>query len=265
MPTMQALPHLLAFALLALSATARADEAPAAGVVKRFIGCPVYRDTDAGRKSGCWLASDPVDGVQYDVTSGRIKPILGQKVLIEGITTSTGRDLCGGVLLEPVSVSVLDETCKAFLIPAEGHPGRRFALPAETMQPTTVARSLPPPPYSTREFAIQFELNSDFLVYQYAEMIIEKAVLYTKASKARRVLITGYAATRGADISGQRIRENLAIAEARAKMVAEAFARLGVPRELLKLEWRAEPTHAAPAADGLAEAAKRRVEIRVEV
>ena len=265
MRTMQGSRRALAFALLALSATARADDEPAAGVVKRFIGCPVYRDTDAGRKSGCWLVSDPVDGVQYDVTSGRIKPILGQKVLIEGAATSAGRDLCGGVVLEPVSVSVLDETFKAFLIPSEGHPGRRFALPDEVMQPTTVPRQLPPPPYSTRDYTIQFELGSDFLVYQYSEIIIEKAVLYTKASKPRRIVITGYAATRGADISGQRIAESLGIAEARAKMVAEAFTRLGVPRELLKLEWRGEPANPAPAADGLTEAGKRRVEIRIEI
>jgi outer membrane protein OmpA-like peptidoglycan-associated protein len=262
----QALSRLLAFALLALSGAPRADEALAVGVVKRFIGCPVYRDTDAGRKSGCWLASDAVDGVQYDITSGRIKPILGQQVLVEGVATDAGRELCGGVVLEPVSVSVLDETCKAFLIPAEHHPGRRFALPAETMQPTSVPRALPLPPYSTSEYTIRFELNSDFLVYQYAEIIIEKAVLYAKASKPRRVLITGYAATRGAHISGQRIREDLAIAEARARMVAEAFTRLGVPRELLRLEWRAEPANAAPPDDdGLVEAAKRRVEIRIEV
>ena len=161
--------------------------------VERFIGCPVYRDTDAGRKSGCWLADDPATGIRYDVTGGRIKPILGQLVLVEGAVSSLDKDLCGGVVLQPVNVSVLPQPCKQHLIPAEGHPGRRFALPARVMQPTDVPRTLPPPPYTTREYTIEFELNSDFLVYQYSETILEDAALYIKASKPKRVVITGYA------------------------------------------------------------------------
>jgi outer membrane protein OmpA-like peptidoglycan-associated protein len=244
----------------------RADQraAAAAPTVKRFIACPVYRDTNAGRKSGCWLATDPADGVQYDVTGGRIKPILGHRILVEGAVTRDGGEMCGGVVLEPVSVSVLPDDCKEYLIPAEGHSGRRFVLPTEVMQPTSVARQLPPPPYEPRTFTVLFELNSDFLVYQYAELIIEKAVLYTRASKPRRVTITGYADTRGAEVSGERIREERAIGEARARMVAEAFTRLGVQRELMDIKWTDKPAKADPPTDGLTEAAKRRVEIRIE-
>lgn len=232
--------------------------------VERFIGCPVYRDTDAGRKSGCWLADDPATGIRYDVTGGRIKPILGQLVLVEGAVSSLDKDLCGGVVLEPVNVSVLPQPCKQHLIPAEGHPGRRFALPARVMQPTDVPRTLPPPPYTTREYTIEFELNSDFLVYQYSETILEDAALYIKASKPKRVVITGYAATRGTEVSGQLIREDIAIAQARADMVAEAFRRVGISRDLLQLERRGETASPAPAEHGLTESAKRRVTIRIE-
>ena len=252
---------LYALATLIAGAAAADQGAPR---VERFIGCPVYRDTDAGRKSGCWLAEDPATGIRYDVTGGRIKPILGQLVLVEGVVSSLDKNLCGGVVLEPVNVSVLPQPCKQHLIPAEGHPGRRFALPANVMQPTDVPRTLPPPPYTAREYTIEFELNSDFLVYQYSEIILENAALYIKASKPKRVLITGYAATRGVEVSGQLIREEIAIARARADMVAEAFNRLGISRDLLQLERQGETATPARAKHGLTESAKRRVTIRVE-
>ena len=44
---------LVSLSLLLASGTAHAQE------LRTFIACPVYRDTDAGRKSGCWLADDP--------------------------------------------------------------------------------------------------------------------------------------------------------------------------------------------------------------
>jgi outer membrane protein OmpA-like peptidoglycan-associated protein len=250
----------------AFQASAGADEvAPRAqpGAVKRFVGCPIYRDTDAGRKSGCWLTGDPADGLHYDVTQGRIKPMLGRRVLIEGVVAGKDDELCGGVTLEPVNVSVLPGACKEFLIPAEGYPGRRFVLPAENMQPSTVPRELPPPPYTAREFAIEFELGSDFLVYQYAEMIIEKAALYARASKPRRITITGYAATDPFVVSGETFQEALAVAEARARMIAEALTRLGVPRDILELKWRAAPSEGFADATTLRESGKRRAVIRI--
>ena len=254
----------LSLALIALLLTAPSNADEAEPQIKRFIGCPVYRDTDAGRKSGCWLVTDPASGVQYDVTAARLKPILGQQILVEGVVTATNDQWCGGIALQPVDVSVLPQACKGFVIPAEGYPGRRFSLPAEVLQPTWVPRTLPPPPYDTRQFTIQFELNSDFLVYQYAELIIERAVLYAKASKAKSITITGYAATREEEVSGQKISENLSVAEARARMIQEAFLRLGIPREAMELKWEGEGP-SAPAPEGvLLEAAKRRAVITIE-
>lgn len=240
--------------------TNAAADTAAAPTIKRFVGCPVYRDTDAGRKSGCWLVTDPEDGRQYDVTDARLKPILGQQILVEGIVTTTNGELCGGIVLQPVDVSVLPQTCKAHLIPAEGHPGRRFGLPATVLQPSTVPRVLPPPPYEHRSYTIEYELNSDFLVYQYAELIIEQASLYAKASKPRRIVITGYAATRPIEVSGQPIVENIAIAEARARMIAEALTRLGVPRDAMELKWLDAPVEST---GPLTEASRRRAVITI--
>lgn len=39
--------------------------APVLGEQQRFITCPIYRDTDAGRKSGCWLVDEGVSGQRF--------------------------------------------------------------------------------------------------------------------------------------------------------------------------------------------------------
>jgi outer membrane protein OmpA-like peptidoglycan-associated protein len=257
------------YAFLAAGSTSNAAREPpvpatsATQSAKLFVGCPVYRDSDSGRKSGCWLVTDLADGTQYDVTLGRIKPILGRKILVEGIISPRDTNACGAPVLEPVNVSVLEGQCKAHLIPAEGHPGHRFALPKEVMQPTHVPRKIPSPPYEPQNYTIEFELASDFLLYQYSEVILERAALFANASKSRRIEIVGFAATEPLEVSGERIVEDLAIAKARAAMVAEAFARLGVAREAMHLSWRP-----APSAGGndqpLRESAKRRVEIRIQ-
>jgi len=230
-----------------------------------FIACPIYRDTDAGRKSGCWLADDARTGARYDVSDALIKPLLGHEVLIEGVATSRDPNACGGVILEPLSVSVLDSECKAHLIPAEGHPSRRFTLPAKTLQPASVPRAAPPPPYATREFSMYFELNSDFLLYQHSEVIIDEAVTYIKASKPKRLVVTGYADTEGFDVSGRRIRESIDVARARASMLTEALLRLGVDRNLIVQRTAGNAPDDAWTQLGLKHAAKRRAMLRIEI
>lgn len=47
---------------------------PAAGIVVSFVACLIYRDTDASRKSGCWLADEASTGIRYDISLGIAKP-----------------------------------------------------------------------------------------------------------------------------------------------------------------------------------------------
>jgi len=230
-----------------------------------FIACPIYRDTDAGRKSGCWLADDARSGTRYDVSDALIKPLLGREVLIEGVVTSRDPNACGGVILEPLSVSVLDSECKTHLIPPEGHPSRRFTLPAKTLQPANVPRVAPPPPYATREFSMYFELNSDFLLYQHSEVIIDEAVTYIKAAKPKRVIVTGYADAEGFDASGRTIREPIDVARARAAMLTEALLRLGIDKKLIVQRAGGQAPDDAWTQLGLKHAAKRRATLRIEV
>lgn len=255
--------HCAMFALaLMLCANTQAAAPPAQ--VERYIACPVYRDADAGRKSGCWLATNLATGVQYDVTDALIKPILGREILVEGIVTQRDQGMCGAPILEPVFVSVLDTECKGHVIPAEGATGRRFALPAKTLQPTWVERKPPQPPYSTRDYTIYFELNSDFLLYQHSEVIIDEALTFIRASKPKHIVVTGYADTAGSTLSGRTLRETTALAQARADMVMEALLRLGVPKSKLSTRTKDDP---APdtGMNGLSHASKRRAVITVEL
>jgi outer membrane protein OmpA-like peptidoglycan-associated protein len=237
-----------------------------------FVACPTYRDTDAGRKSGCWLADDPGDGTTYDVSLGLVKPQVGQAVLVEGIPTDAPATPCGGTVLSPVRTSVLRDACPRSIIPAEDFPGRPYKSPPEQLKPASEPRMLPPGPYDTKEFTIYFEFGRDFLVYQYSELILEKISLYVKASQAKQVRVEGFAATRaltarnGSALPGnsRQLREEYSLARSRAEMVAEALRRLGVPADTLRVEARGAPaaTQDAELAK-LPEVTKRRVVITV--
>jgi hypothetical protein len=252
-----------AILLSLLSAFNATAETPPQSV--RFVSCPIYRDTDAGRKSGCWLAEDRDSGKRYDVTDSQIKPILGREILIEG-SVAGKPDTCGGVMLNPVRVSVLPTSCPTFMLPAEQYPGRPYVLPAMTLTPTHIARTPPPPPYSNQTYTIFFSLNSDFLIYQHAEVLLDTAVHYIEAAKPKRIVVTAYAATQSVNVSGHQIVESIDIAKARAAMIVEALTRLNVPRELIKVETRGDPTPDAELEkQGLGEASKRRATVRLEM
>jgi hypothetical protein len=230
-----------------------------------FVSCPIYRDTDAGRKSGCWLADDRTQGKRFDVTDSQVKPILGREILVEGIVAGKP-DTCGGVMLNPVRVSVLPIQCPAFMLPAEQFPGRPYVLPLATLPPTSVVRAPPPPPFSNQMYTIFFSLNSDFLMYQHAEVLLDTAVQYIEAAKPKRVIVTAYAATKPIQVSGHKIVESIDVAKARAAMIVEALTRLNVPRELIKVETLGDPKPDGELAkQGLGEASKRRATVRLEM
>lgn len=251
------------FTLLVALATCALADAPEPKVVS-FIGCPIYRDTDQGRKSGCWLAEDPATGIRYDVTDGPTKPQVGKLSFFEGVATSDA-DTCGGVVLRPLRQAVLEESCPRALIPAEQFTGRRFVLPDEVMKPTWEPRPVPPPPYSMQEFHIVFDYGNDFHIYQYAELILEKITAYVKASKPKAVIVTGYAATRPIEVSGRTLSEPLALAKSRAAATAEALVRLGVDRALIRIETNGDPRPVANVPTPGVESSKRRVTVRIEI
>jgi outer membrane protein OmpA-like peptidoglycan-associated protein len=246
--------------LLAITSPAAAQ---ASGETVRFISCPIYRDVDAGRKSGCWLADERETGRRFDIGNAPTKPDWNHEVLVEG-RISSAPDSCGGVILEPVRVSVLPVACTRQMLPAETHKGKPFVLPTRNVRPLSEARAAPQPPLQEKSFYLLYDFNRDFIVYQLDDYLLDQAITYIRGVKPRKIVVTGYAATRPATVSGRSIAETTDIAKKRAESVTEALVRMGVDRQTIETNWKsgAEPVE-APGADGLAESSRRRVEIRV--
>jgi outer membrane protein OmpA-like peptidoglycan-associated protein len=238
--------------------------APPAETV-RYIACPIYRDTDAGRKSGCWLADDRETGRRFDVSRAPSKPDWSHEVLIEGrISPDSGN--CGGLVLDPVRASILPGECPRHMLPPEGFAGNRFALPVRNVRPVSEPRPVPAKPWVNRTFSLVFEFDKAFVDYQLDDYLLDQAITYIRAVNPKQVIVTGWAATEPTFVSGRRIAEQPEIARARAELLREALTRLGVPREKLVVRWRtgAQPID-AEGADGLTEPSRRRADIEVRL
>jgi hypothetical protein len=230
-----------------------------------FIACPIYRDTNSGRKSGCWLADEPSSGVRFDIGGGRLKPQIGHEPLVEGVrATGSSDEACGGVVLVPVHVAVLETRCSSVMLPAEGYKGRVYHIPVNAvLPPADSPLPLPPPPYKARQWIIEFGFRSDFLAYQYSEVILDEIGRYIAASHPKRVRVTGYAATHDYVVQGRHFTEPAPLAQARANMVAEALRRLGAGSAALEVNSNTNPAPLHSDTD-LAEPSKRRVTVDVE-
>ena len=230
----------------------------------RFISCPIYRDADAGRKSGCWLTDHAPSGVRYDISKAPTKPDWNYAVLVEGNVSATQDNACGGVVLDPVRVSVLPDACTRHMLPAEGFPGRRFVLPKRNVRPMSEARPSPPQPWSDRVFSLVFDFNRSFAVYQLDDYLLDQAITWIRAVKPRQIIITGFAATTPVQVSGHTLAEKPEVATARAEFAAESLRRLGVDPAILvvRTQLAAEPA-VVEGADGLVEPSRRRVDIDV--
>ncbi|MES2441347.1 MAG: OmpA family protein [Pseudomonadota bacterium] len=247
-------------AALALAAVA----GQAAPETVRFITCPIYRDADSGKKSGCWLAEDRATGKSWDVSLAPSKPDWNHEVLVEGLAAAAGAQPCGSPVLDAVRTSILPGECTRQMLPAEGFPGRKFALPVRNVRPAAEARAVPAGPYAPRTFHLLFDFDQAFLIYQYDDYFLDAAITWIRAARPRAIEVTGYAATQKATVSGRVIAEDRGIARARAEKVVEALVRLGVDRRIIAVRWRGDaPVADIPEADGLAEASRRRVDIAV--
>ena len=234
------------------------------GALVRFVSCPVYRDTDAGKKSGCWLADDHASGIRYDVSQSPYKPDWNRAVLVEGRVAASGDDPCGGKVLDPVRSSILREACPRHMLPAEGYPGRKFVLPARNIAPLAVPRPAPPGPFAARTFTLFFEFDRDFVTYQYGDFLLDQAVTWIAAAKPKRLVVTGFAATLPEAVSGQALAERADVGQERADKIAESLRRMlpGMPITT-SAELAAKPVDHADA-DGLPGQSQRRAEIAAE-
>lgn len=249
-------------AILAALAACGSAQAAETGSLVRFVTCPVYRDTDSGKKSGCWLGDDRATGKRWDVSTSPYKPDWNYAILVEGKPSAAPAQPCGFPALDPVRTSRLDTPCTRHMIPAESFTGRRFVLPRRNIAPLSVARPVPPGPYAERVFPVYFEFDRDFLVYQYDDWLVDNAVTWIRAAHPKKLVVTGHAATQPETVGGIVLAERAEVAQERAEVVAQTLRRL-VPSIPIETKWEtgALPID-DPEADGLPWQSQRRAEIR---
>lgn len=246
-----------------LAQTARKPARPANA--RSFVACPIFRNTERQ----CWLTK--YKGTMYYIDPGTgYRPQLGFRVLVEG-TVSPGPPVCGGVQLNPLHVSVLPERapqCQTIL-PAGGfdsppvrnnygyvkHPGDP---PLPQYAPGTVLGP-PPPPYADTHYSVYFTFDRAFLPEGTTEVIVEEAAALIKAGHPRHVNVKGYSSNSLLE-DGKTLVERKGMAEARARLVPKALNELGVPSEVISIDWTAQPLPG----DGVNDADGRKTVIDIE-
>jgi hypothetical protein len=231
-----------------------------------FVSCPVVRDTAS---VPCWLAEYEGETyfltLQTDVSAPVTPPWLGHRVLVEG-TVSNEPNICGGKVLKPVRLSVLerDASCNTML-PAE----ERYNLTFEPPRPPgpslgrlafdnapPAAAAAPPVARTTRDFVVSYPFDG-LVGFSHAGPLGE-VLRFARTVNAREIDIVGH---RGAVrlSNGQMLVEDATIGKKRAEQVAMLLQGAGLKEPIYKVEWRAE---AAPVT-GVDDHLSRRVTITV--
>lgn len=110
-----------------------------------------------------------------------------------------------------------------------------------------------------------FEYDRSFSIYQLDDWLLDNANTWLQAAHPARIIVTGYAVTGPETVSGQHIGERPEVASERAEMVAEALARLGLPRARIITRTATNPPPIdVEGTDGLADPSRRRVDITAE-
>lgn len=213
-----------------------------------FVACPIVKDTPS---VPCWLTEYEGEtyymGVQSDVSAPFSPPWLGHKALVEGTPDPDGTRICGGIVLEPVKVSVMPEMAPECdtMLPAE--PG--YVLPFEPRRPPgpssgRLAFTPPPPPpppqppFEARVFEIHFPFEGS--VNFQTPGALRAIQDYAEHIGAKRIEVTGFrAAVRLTN--GEVLREREGLATRRAGEVARMFEGLIPTVETVATEAREEP------------------------
>jgi len=230
-----------------------------------FVSCPIVRDTAS---VPCWLAEYNGElyflTLQTDVSAPVNPPSLGHRVLVEG-TVSTEPRICGGIVLKPVHLSVLerDAACNTML-PAE----ERYNLTFEPPRPpgpsggrlafANSAPASPPAPTtgSTREFVVSYSFDG-LIGFTHAGALTG-ILNFARTANAREIEIVGH---RGAVrlSNGQTIVEEPTIGKKRAEQIAMLLQGANLKGPAYKVSWRDE----AATADGVDDHLSRRVVVTV--
>lgn len=257
---MRALYVITAFAVIASSA---ASAAPPPGERLSFVSCPIVRDT---RSVPCWLSEHEGDlyylTIQTDVSAEVQPPMLGHKVLVEGVVSDKA-PICGGIVLEPVRLSVMaeiDANCNTMLPADERYtidfnprpPGPSSGRLA--FAPNPGARPAPPPPLEGPQTVdVYFDFDKGVSFRHPADLT--SILRIARELPARRVRITG---ARGAHLlsDGTLLRESDGVGRRRAEEVAGLLRGAGLAADV-EVDW----IDGAPEADGVDDWRSRRVTV----
>jgi hypothetical protein len=203
-------------------------------------------------------------GIQTDISADFHPPYLGHKVVVEGTVSNQPR-ICGGIVLEPVKLSVvpeIDKNCDTIL-PAEdmyqidfsprppGPSGGRLAF-----QGAAPGRQAPAEaPEGPREFIIDYSFDGKVEGRNGGQL--GAVVRYAQSISAKRVVVVGFAG----DVllsDGSVLAEKPGLAQARAEEAAKLLRAGGLADLDFDISWEN-----APAADGVNDWEARRTEITV--
>ena len=221
-----------------------------------FVSCPIVRDTAS---VPCWLAEYGGElyflTLQTDVSAPVTPPWLGHRVLVEGTVSAESR-ICGGIVLNPVHLSVLerDAACNTML-PAE----ERYNLAFEPPRPPGPSRGRlafdnpPSPPTaavtaSTREFVVAYPF--DGLVGFNHAGVLTGILEFARTVNAREIAIVGY---RGAVrlSNGETMVEDPTIGKRRAEQLAMLLQGANLKGPSYTVSWQEEAVEATGVDDHL--------------
>jgi len=229
---------------LALLGSSAAIAAPPAGERVSFVSCPIVRDT---RSVPCWLSEYDGDmyylTIQSDVSAAVQPPMLGHQVLVEGIVSDAAL-ICGGIVLEPVRLSVmpeLDANCNT-LLPADERytidfnprpPGPSAGRLAFAPDPGARPAAPPPPPESPQTVEIYFDFDKGVSFRHPGELT--SIMRLARVLPASRVRIVG---VRGAHhlTDGTLLKESDGVARRRAEEIAGLLRGAGL-EAAVELDW----------------------------
>jgi len=231
----------------------------ALGQQRNFVSCPIVRDT---KTVPCFLAEYEGEtyylGIQQDITSDFHPPQLKHEVLVEG-RIAEGPRVCGGIPLQPVSISVLKEVNLACntLLPAEPGMEAPAALrgPGPSSHRSEGVSTTRQPLTGRQEFTVLYAFNDDYLEFA-ANQVVTQAAAYAKRIAASNVKVSGYRATSILS-NGDHLVEKAGLAEKRAQNIRTLLRGLGVPSVVVEWSNEAEP------GDGQTDPSRRRVTIVV--
>ena len=240
------LPGILTIAALPtlLAAFSELPAQPQVGERISFVSCPIVRDT---RTVPCWLSEYEGETyyltIQSDVSAAVQPPMLGHQVLVEGIV-SAAAPICGGIVLEPVRLSVmpeLDANCSTMLPADERYvidfnprpPGPSAGRLAFAPDPDAPRPPPPPKPEGRQVVDVYFDFDKGVSFRHPAELT--SIINLADQLPASRMAIVGM---RGAHrlSDGTLLRESDGVGQRRAEEIAGLLQGAGLDLDA-ELSW----------------------------